>query len=82
MTCNCHSCKRSRKVKTLLDTMRLKGLVKEAEFVSELYDELSSLELDLDAANAIIDGTWPTADEWIAHKRTGGVNEHKKHKRG
>lgn len=49
--------------------MRNAGLDGAADFMEGLLDYICEVEMDHDVAKAIIDGSWPTADEWITRKR-------------
>lgn len=64
--CECNVCKYSRKVAEKLE------LIPEDQraFWEEMYDILIHAELDRDHYRAVIDGSWPDADEFIQRVRT------------
>jgi len=65
MDCQCRICIRHRKFQEWR-----KQLPDEAKaFADELYCSLNTIEDDLDYATAVINGSWPTADEVILNKR-------------
>lgn len=67
MTCQCDFCKRSRRI-----ALARIGLSDEAkQLIDDLHNELVHAELDRDVHKAVIEGTWPGADEIIKHTRTG-----------
>lgn len=63
--CHCALCQRNRAAAARLATLTSE----QREFWSGIYDLLLHAEMDLDVAHAVIDGSWPGADEWIARKR-------------
>ena len=44
----------------------------------DISDELLHVSDDLNYSQAIIDGTWPSADDIIAHRRNKQINEIRK----
>lgn len=63
--CDCRLCKRSREVRAALERIP----EQEREFWSRLHEGLFETEADLEYYKAIVDGTWPNADEVIANHR-------------
>lgn len=66
MTCDCNLCSLSRRVAFVLDAGERPEL---RDMVEELFGLYESMMLDENWANAVIDGSWPNADEIIKHAR-------------
>lgn len=65
MSCACDLCERNNTVADALARLP----VSERDFWAGIYEDLSTAEMDRDWANAIIDGSWPDADEVIERAR-------------
>lgn len=65
MACECNVCKYSRKVRHQLEQLA----PEQREFFEGMYDTLINIEFDRDYSDAVIDGSWPEADEVIAKRR-------------
>lgn len=65
MSCNCRVCVYAREVQKHLNDLPKKH----AEFFEDMYNQLVHTEMDRDVNQAIIDGTWPSADEQLAWAR-------------
>jgi hypothetical protein len=65
MACECSVCKYSRVVEHQLEQLA----PEQREFFEEMYDILINVEFDRDYSDAVIDGSWPGADEVIAKRR-------------
>jgi hypothetical protein len=65
-TCNCAICQRSQQFQEALK------LVPETDkqFWKDLFSLLYDVEMDRDYYRAIVDGSWPNADEVIHQRRT------------
>ena len=64
--CNCAQCVRSRRMQFILDG----GSIEELKaLVIELYDLVMNTEMDLNHAQAVIDGSWPDAERVIRTAR-------------
>ena len=63
--CDCNLCQRTRKFRETLDR------VPEADkkFWNDIYDTLFHAEFDLNYYRAIVEGSWPSADEILARYR-------------
>lgn len=64
--CKCKICERTRKTILIAD---YGSEDEKADYIMELYDLLCCTEADLDYEKAIVDGSWPTADEVIKFRR-------------
>ena len=64
--CNCNLCIRTRQFRETLEKIP----EQDREFWSKMYDYLCEVEDDRDYYKAVVDGSWPTADEVIAYHRT------------
>ncbi len=75
MTCECKGC---------IEMTRFFKIVKQLpdedrKWMEELYETIDGERLDANVNQCIIEGTWPTADQIIAHERSKViVFEHKK----
>lgn len=63
--CDCKICNRFQKFKAWLDTIPDES----KEFAIKIYDDLTLTEDDRDYYKAIVDGSWPNADEVIKRIR-------------
>lgn len=63
--CECKLCARTRQFRLALEKIP----EQEREFWSNLYNHLFDIEVDRDYYKAIVDGTWPNADQIIGHYR-------------
>lgn len=63
--CNCRICLRSHRFKEALE----KVPDQEKQFFRDLFSDLYSVEMDRDYYRAIVEGSWPTADEIIRKHR-------------
>jgi len=77
MACNCELCQRDQTF-----TERL-ARVPEAErgYWEGIYTSLLHAEMDRDVNAAVIDGSWPDADDWIKRARKTSVPRETKAKR-
>ncbi len=66
MTCECRICKRARRIDLIKEFANREQLL---ALVDELHERLCSAEADENWATAIIDGSWPEADEIIKRAR-------------
>lgn len=65
MSCQCKLCSRTREFRTKLEAVP----EQEREFWSNMYEYLCETEADRDYYKAVVEGTWPTADEVIKNHR-------------
>ena len=65
MTCECRVCVRHREYSKHITDIKDAGLDGALSFVEEMYDTLNNVELNNNVNQAIIEGSWPTADENI-----------------
>ena len=65
MTCHCKVCLYHKEFNDRIDALP----IEHQEFFYEMYDKVSYLEDAQAQLRAIIEGTWPNADEIIKHKR-------------
>lgn len=63
--CDCLVCQYSKKVKANLEGLPLE----KRQFFEDMYDILLNIEMDRDCYKAILDGTWPNADEVLKSYR-------------
>lgn len=59
VVCKCRICKRTKRVKKILESRKPTEL---RRLVEELFDELMQVEDDLNYHQAILDGSWPSAE--------------------
>lgn len=71
MACDCRLCRYGREVQAHLNALP----EKQAEFFEDMYMQLMTAELDRDVNQAVINGTWPSADEQIAWARAPLIPE-------
>ena len=64
--CNCAQCQRSRRVSATLETGDMDAF---RALIHELYTELMHTEMDLNYAQAVVDGSWPDAASVIRTTR-------------
>ncbi len=65
MVCNCKLCIRSKEFQVALEKIP----ESDREFWKDLYNDLGNVEQDRDYYKVVVDGSWPSADEVIAHHR-------------
>jgi len=65
MVCACKLCIRSKEFQAALEKIP----EQERKFWTNLYDDLNNVEQDRDYYKVVVDGSWPNADEVIAHHR-------------
>lgn len=77
--CECRICERHEKYSRQMTNLQKKiqdPEIEEAiEFFENIYNDLNNVELDNDVNKAIIEGSWPTADEnikWARIRRKDG----------
>lgn len=63
--CNCKLCLRTQQFRLSLE----KVPESEREFWSNIYSDLFHVEVDRDYYKAIVEGTWPDADQIINRHR-------------
>jgi hypothetical protein len=63
--CDCSMCQRTLHFRAALDSVP----EKDAQFWSDIFSALLNAESDRDYYCAIVDGSWPNADELIAKNR-------------
>lgn len=76
MTCDCRICKRHREFKAWLKTIPKAA----RPFAENLMLELDHSEDHADYLQAIVDGSWPSADQQIALQRKSREKDDKKRK--
>lgn len=69
MVCGCESCKRSNRIKVLMDFLKQSGRTDFMKLMEEINTELIHAEFDRDHYKSIIDGSWPNSDEMIKKYR-------------
>lgn len=67
MSCACRICERHRRIVGVIRSGS--KAVLRAELLI-LLDDLEHVEMDRDVCNAVIDGSWPSADDALAFKRS------------
>jgi hypothetical protein len=70
MKCNCHLCQMARKAARVT---KRGTKVELRAFIGQLWDLYETQMLDANVDAAIIDGSWPHADDIIAFRREGRV---------
>ena len=73
--CECRLCLQRIEFVKHLNILKETGLTDSIQFFEKIYDELMNVGLDNNVNKAVIDGSWPTADEqiaWARLKRKGG----------
>lgn len=63
--CDCKVCAREREVRAQLELLP----APQRSFFEGLYDDLTHAELDRDYYHAVLDGSWPSADEVLKSMR-------------
>lgn len=63
--CDCPVCVRAKKIAEQIALCKQAGLDDAAKLLDELHMDVTGAEMDRDVNRAIIDGSWPTADEQI-----------------
>jgi hypothetical protein len=71
--CDCEVCKQNRSVQKNLNNIEDKDLRK---FFAGLYESHIEVEQDRDRYKAIINGTWPRADEILTDMRKAHREKH------
>ncbi len=71
MACNCKICVQGREFRRIVS--QLPPL--DQEWMDEFYEEYCNSGLDANVNEAIIDGTWPNADEIIKFAREKSLKE-------
>lgn len=66
MTCNCDSCKESRKFEAVISHLDKTGEFVHAQFLQTLYSNYVHQSMDLEYMNLIRDNKWPSAEEIMA----------------
>jgi len=67
--CECDICNQGRLFSQHMETLRTQGLNDPVKFFDDMYSDLCHTKMDLDVANAVIAGTWPSSSEVIANAR-------------
>lgn len=67
--CNCKFCQRNTQFSKHLALIKEAGLTESVEFIKSLYSHLNCVEMDNNVNEAIINGSWPSANQIIAVKR-------------
>ena len=68
-SCNCRICEQSREFYKHMDILKAARLGAFAEFFEDIYSELAHVQMDNAVNKAIIDGSWPDADQIIETAR-------------
>lgn len=63
--CNCAVCSYYERVKSAIDALP----TEHQEFFNIMYDDYVHLQSKYNHQRAVIDGSWPNADQIIKHKR-------------
>ncbi len=66
MSCMCNDCLKARQI-TMIQNYGNDAAKK--QLIDELLEEIQSLYFDIDYLSAIIDGSWPQADDIISLRR-------------
>ena len=74
MSCNCRICQRHKEFIKHLVSIGDVGLNDAVVFFEGIYEDLAHTEMDRDVKKAVINGSWPSADEQIEFARLGEAN--------
>jgi hypothetical protein len=64
--CECDRCKQYKQ----LEAIAAKLNEEDADFLIGLHGKLDTVEMELHIRDAVIDGSWRGADDWIANARS------------
>ena len=63
--CNCDLCKRNHKWNRFLKKYSESFTKDEKKFLDKIYEDLNMIEFDNEVNEAILDGSWPQAQDWL-----------------
>jgi hypothetical protein len=65
--CDCNLCQRDAAFRVQVEQLPME----QRAYFESMYEQLQNVEMDLSYCCAVMDGSWPNADEVLQHMRTG-----------